>query len=41
MSCDEDYSFTTEAITTFACGPDTEWKWNGNDGLTAPTCLST
>lgn len=41
MSCDEGHSFNAEAVTTFACGPDTEWKWNGVDDLTIPTCLST
>ena len=40
MSCDEGHSFIAEAITTYACGPDTEWKWNGVESVTTPACLS-
>lgn len=41
LSCDEGYSFSAEAITKYTCGPDTEWKWNGDNGVSVPTCLST
>lgn len=40
MSCDEGHSFSAEAITTYACGPETEWKWNGFDNVSTPVCLS-
>lgn len=39
MNCDEGHSFSAEAVTTFVCGPDTEWTWNGIMDMTIPTCL--
>ena len=40
MACDKGYSFEAEAVTTYICGPDTEWTWNGMTDMTIPTCLS-
>ncbi|XP_067018332.1 uncharacterized protein [Acropora muricata] len=40
MSCDEDYSFNSEAMTMYGCGPDTNWKWNNMEKLVQPKCLS-
>lgn len=40
MSCDEDYSFNSEAMTMYGCGPDTNWKWNNMEKLEQPKCLS-
>lgn len=39
MSCNEGYSFSAEEISTYRCGPNTEWKWNGEDAVAIPTCL--
>ena len=41
MSCNKGHSFNAEAITTFGCGPDTEWKWNGIVDINVPACSST
>ena len=40
MTCNEDYSFRSGATTTFGCGPDTDWKWNGKVDIDVPTCTS-
>lgn len=40
MTCDEGHSFNAEAITTYGCGPDTEWKWNGMENVKVPICTS-
>lgn len=40
MTCDKGHSFEAEAITTYGCGPDTEWKWNSQTDLNVPVCLS-
>ena len=40
MSCDEGYSFNSEAVTMYGCGPDTKWKWNNMEKLQQPRCLS-
>ena len=40
MSCEEGYSFNSEAMTMYGCGPDTNWKWNGMEELVQPTCSS-
>ncbi|PFX23105.1 Fibropellin-1 [Stylophora pistillata] len=39
MSCNKDYSFSAEETSTYRCGPDTGWKWNGEDDVAVPTCL--
>ena len=41
MSCHEGHSFSAEVVTSFTCGPDTEWKWNGMADLNELVCLST
>jgi len=38
MTCNEERSFNSEAITTYTCGPDTKWKWNGIADIDVPTC---
>ena len=40
MSCDEGYSFNSEAMTMYGCGPDTNWQWNNMEKLVQPKCLS-
>ena len=40
MSCDEGYSFNSEAMTMYGCGPDTNWKWNDMEELVQPKCSS-
>ena len=40
MSCEEGYSFNSEAMTMYGCGPDTNWKWNGMEEVVQPTCSS-
>ena len=40
MACDEGHSFNLEAVTTYGCGPDTQWKWNGMADFTVPVCAS-
>lgn len=39
MTCDEGHSFSAEAVTTFVCGPETEWTWNDMTDITIPICL--
>ncbi|PFX23092.1 Fibropellin-1 [Stylophora pistillata] len=39
LSCHEGFSFSAEAITQYTCGPETEWKWKGIEGVQVPTCL--
>ena len=41
MSCGEGHAFSAKATTMYGCGPDTDWKWNGKDDLTIPSCAST
>lgn len=40
MACNEGHSFNSEAITTYGCGPDTDWKWNSMAYFTVPVCSS-
>ena len=40
MACNEGHSFNSEAMTTYGCGPDTDWKWNGMAYFTVPVCSS-
>ena len=40
MSCDEGYSFNSDVMTMYGCGPDTNWKWNNMEELGQPKCLS-
>lgn len=41
MSCNEGYSFNSEAMTMYGCGPDTNWKWNGVEKPVLSKCSST
>lgn len=40
MACNEGHSLNSEAINTYGCGPDTDWKWNGMAYFTVPVCSS-
>ena len=40
MTCKEGHSFNSKAITTYNCGPDTDWKWNGIVDINVPGCSS-
>jgi len=40
MTCNEGYSYDTEAINEYDCGPDTEWRWNGLTDFKVPACSS-
>ena len=40
MTCNEGFAQDTRAITTFGCGPDTEWRWNGMTDVNVPACSS-
>ena len=41
MTCNEGFTYDTRATTTFGCGPDTEWRWNGMADVNVPACSST
>ena len=40
MTCNEGHAYDSEAMTSFECGPDTEWKWNHMDRVHVPACSS-
>lgn len=41
LTCTDGYSYDTETLTTYDCGPDTNWKWNNMEAVNVPACSST
>lgn len=40
LTCNDGYSYDTETIIAYDCGPDTVWKWNGLESVSVPACSS-
>lgn len=40
LTCNDGYSYDTETIIAYDCGPDTMWRWNGLESVSVPACSS-
>ncbi|KAM7439890.1 eye photoreceptor cell development [Porites harrisoni] len=40
LACNDGYSYDTETIIAYDCGPDTMWRWNGLESVSVPACSS-
>jgi len=39
LGCKNGMAFSSSAVIEYECGPDTSWKWNGEDIKSVPKCL--
>lgn len=40
LKCNDNYGFKPEDVTKYSCGPETDWKWNREEEIALPRCLS-